>query len=534
MKTQGSQVRPDRNTGRFGAALLTAFGMLMALPVGSHGAEEGEEESAAAEETGEMGDWEIANAVEDEFIFDSAVPFNDLDVTVTDGIVTLSGDVKNILAKERATTLAETVKGVRAVVNQVEVEPVEDLKPNKLVANVKAALLDDPAAESYEVTVDAEKGGHVILNGAVDSWQEKRLCAQVVKGVRGVTSVQNDISISYETDRADFEIKSEIERRLDWNALVDDALVEVSVEDGVITLSGQVGSAAEKRLATNDAYVSGVSSVNAEPLEVNSLLTDEEKRKDKYVMKSDETVEEAVQDALLYDPRVMSFDITSEVSGGVVTLRGEVDNLKAKQSAEQTARNTVGVLGVSNRIKVRPEGEDLLAGNELAEKIERTFSLDPWVESYEIDVEVDYGTAKLYGNVDNYFEKAHAESIAAGIMGVREVKNQLEVVNVEDEIVYDPYTWQSEAYPWYYYPYYPAGGGEEAGKTDEQILEDVKSELFWSPFVDKDDIDVTVEDGVVAFHGVVDSVKEKESATGNAFEGGARAVDNDLIVAGEE
>lgn len=61
----------------------------------------------------------------------------------------------------------------------------------------------------------------------------------------------------------------------------------------------------------------------------------------------------AVNDALLYDPRVNAFNIDPDIVGSTVTLRGKVDNLKAKRAAEQDVKNTVGVSYVENRLKVR-------------------------------------------------------------------------------------------------------------------------------------------------------------------------------------
>ena len=59
----------------------------------------------------------INDAVEDELDRDPAVSLNWIDVSVNEGIVNLSGSADNILAKERAERIAETVKGVRAVIN---------------------------------------------------------------------------------------------------------------------------------------------------------------------------------------------------------------------------------------------------------------------------------------------------------------------------------------------------------------------------------------------------------------------------------
>jgi osmotically-inducible protein OsmY len=67
-------------------------------------------------------------------------------------------------------------------------------------------------------------------------------------------------------------------------------------------------------------------------------------------------------------------------------------------------------------------------------------------------------------------------------------------------------------------------------KPDREIRDDIGSELRWSPFVDREDIDVAVEDGTATLTGQVDSCHERSLATDNAIEGGAVKVLNKLRV----
>ena len=67
-------------------------------------------------------------------------------------------------------------------------------------------------------------------------------------------------------------------------------------------------------------------------------------------------------------------------------------------------------------------------------------------------------------------------------------------------------------------------------KPDWEIREDVKDQLWWSPFADEDDINVSVNDGVVTLSGTVDSWSEHDDAEKNAFQGGAKDVTNSLVV----
>jgi osmotically-inducible protein OsmY len=470
-----------------------------------------------------ISDPDITDHVEVEFIFDPAVPFNSIDVSTDKGIVTLTGTVTNLLAKERSTQIAETVRGVRSVVNRIDVDPLVDRSGRSLRKAVNDALLYDAAADSYEISVSADDEGQVTLTGTVDSWHERELSETVAKGVSGVTGINNNIIIKAKSERPDTEIKPEIEKRLQWDTLVDNALINVRVEDGKVYLSGVVGSAAEKRRAEWDAHVAGVEAVDSAELKVERWARDKNLRKNKYVERSDLEIRKAVQDALLYDPRVYAFNLDVTATGGIVTLRGVVDNIQAKKAAIRDARNTVGVIGINSLIKVRPVAR--IDDDKIAENVRNALLRNPFTESYEIKVQVKNQVARLNGTVDSYFEKAEAENVAFRAKGVTDVKNSL-TVSYPAIVIYNPYiySWTIYDYPWY------KSAAIISNKSDWVIKQAIESEFLWSPFVDSDDITVSVEDGIATLTGSVDSIRENEAAEQNAFEGGAKAVVNKLRI----
>lgn len=465
----------------------------------------------------------ITDAVDDELAFDHAVPGHMIEVETNNGVVVLEGSVDSALVKRRAADIAKTVKGVRATVNRIEVAPAVSKSGRDLRKDVSAALLADPATDSYEVTATATDQGRVTLAGAVQSWAERDLCETVAAGVAGVTSVRNDIEVNYRAQRPDPEIRNDIEQKLRWSTLIAGSLVDVAVADGAVTLSGTVGSAAEKRRAENEAWVAGVHSVSSNGLEIADWARDERVRQTAASDLSDAEIEKALQAALRQDPRVAEFRVRTEVDSGVVTLRGEVDNLTACRAARSDARNTVGVRKVHDRLRVRPNGV------RTAEAIERDVSAamfrNPFVNRFDVTVDVRNGTAYLYGKVDTAFERAQAEDAAGAINGVAGVVNYLAV---EDDglITYDPYVdpWPIQSYEWYTYR------PRATLLSDAEIRGDIQDELWWSPFVDQDQVDVSVLRGVATLTGRVDSWAERASATENAYEGGATWVINQLRV----
>jgi osmotically-inducible protein OsmY len=470
-------------------------------------------------------DMSITDAVEDELVWDSAVPALLIDVMTADGIVTLRGSVDNILAKERAERIAMTVKGVRAVVNEIHVNPPFQRTDRQIQKDVEQALLIDPATDSYEVNVQVNENV-VTLSGVVESWQEKDLCEIVAKGVKGVEAVDNRLSITWPEKQTDPEIEADVKETLKWDANVDHGLIDVKVKDGKVILSGTVGSAAEKNFAERDAYVQGVRSVDTSDLKVKRWSRDQDLKEGKYVNKSAEEIEDAVRDAMRYDPRVISFEVTPEVApdGTTLILRGMVDNLKAKRAATQDARDTVGVKRVDNRIDIKPTIR--ISDQKIEDKVKSAILRDPYLESYAISVNVNNGVVKLHGTVDTYFEKAEADDVASRVEGVIMIDNNLGVQQDYHPYICDPYVEDSYLYDndWCYYR------PSLVSKSDRQIKADIEKQLFWSPFVDADDVKVDVEKGVATLTGTVDSWSESNAAVNNAYEGGAVYVDNELNV----
>ncbi len=441
-------------------------------------------------------DSKIAQAIEIELLTDDSVSAHLIDVEVEDGIVNLSGSIDNILAKDRATKIAESIKGVRAVTNRITVKPPKR-NDETIEGDIRQAFQEDQATDSYQIDVNVDDG-EVTLRGTVDSWAEKSLCGEVAKSVTGVKSLQNNITISYAAERLDNEIATEIRRRLESDIWVNAYLLDVEVDDGKVELSGTMGSAAEKRRAASLAWVSGVVDVDSTDVDVDWWARDKMQRREIYADRSDKEIEEAVRDAFLYDPRVFSFQPDVEVNDGVVTLSGEVGNLKVKRAAEQDAKNTVGVWRVKNYIRVRPAA--YVSDAEIEDRIDKALERNAYTYRPEITPVVVNGKVYLYGTVDSEFEKEQAEEVVSKVKGVIEVENHIDV----------DFTWTY--------------------KTDWEIKEDIQSELWWSPFVDSDEITVSVDNAEATLSGTVDTWGEVQAAVDNAYEGGARSVVNDLKV----
>ena len=105
-----------------------------------------------------------------------------------------------------------------------------------------------------------------------------------------------------------------------------------------------------------------------------------------------------------------------------------------------------------------------------------------------------------YGTVDSLFMKNRAAALASAVAGVFSVQNRLKL---------------DDSFP---------------EKVDEEIRKDIEDQLFWSPFVDSDDVTVSVNSGVATLFGTVEDWDEAQAARENAREGGATSVISKLNI----
>jgi len=499
----------------------TALALLIVTPFASAQSPSSTERAAAAEaatapaglQPEAVSDQDIADAIEDRWLADGILDLNRIDITVDEGIAQIDGSASSLLEKQRAARIAEAVKGVRAVSNQLQVEPRAAADDDLVEKQIDTGLMFDPALGDGKVGVSVEDG-IARLTGTVQSWPEWQSAERVAKGVRGVLAVTNDIEVRYPEQRSDAEIRSDVEERLRWDVRLSTVPLIVAVNDGVVQLSGTVASPAQKRWARWKSWVNGVQDVDAEAVIVSPWITADDWRAEREPIRDDSTIRDALTDALLYDPRVSTFNVAPEVDDGWVTLRGSVPALRAKQAAERVARHTVGVAGVINRIKVRPERP--VGDADLASRILDALEANPYTEAIDTTVRVHDGQVTLTGTADTRFEKREAARVAAGVLGVTDVRNAIELIPI------DP-TWQDTWETDTSIPIVTTRG-------DADILDAVENQLFWSPFVDSDAIDVSVAGGIVTLDGTVDSWWEYNAAEANAFDAGVTTVINDLDV----
>ena len=214
------------------------------------------------------------------------------------------------------------------------------------------------------------------------------------------------------TDR---ELQEHVQNALDWEPSIDAADIGVSVENGVVTLRGDVRSFSEKAAA--ERVTLAVYGVKAVANDVNVHLRDGQAR-------TDTDIAQAVVSALRWNTMVPDEKITASVSNGWVTLKGHVDWEYQRAAAGNAVRDLTGVRGVSNSISVEPH----VSAVDVKSKIEAALKRSAEVDARRINVAVADSQVILSGNVHSWFERDEARRAAWAAPGVKAVDDRIAVV----------------------------------------------------------------------------------------------------------
>ncbi|HLK58574.1 MAG TPA: BON domain-containing protein [Chthonomonadaceae bacterium] len=192
-------------------------------------------------------DHQIHAAVLAELKWDPRVDETEIGVEVNDGVVTLTGTVDSFGKKIAAQEAVHCVSGVLDVANDIQVElPGSPVRTDTEIAQaVRQALEWDvwvPQEKIHTTVID----GWVTLQGNVHAWVERNRAEHVIRNLRGVRGLTNNILVAaspVEAQVVERSIEQALERRADREA----ERIHITLKDGTVSLSGRVHNWNEKQ-----------------------------------------------------------------------------------------------------------------------------------------------------------------------------------------------------------------------------------------------------------------------------------------------
>lgn len=127
-------------------------------------------------------------------------PFNAISVNVQDGVVTLGGHAYGPVDADSAVSTAANIKGVKDVVNDIQVDPVSPMDDRIRIAAYRAVYgfpsLNKYAIDPLQPIRISVQNGHLTLYGQVDSQADKNAAGIRANSVSGVFSVTNNLQVA--------------------------------------------------------------------------------------------------------------------------------------------------------------------------------------------------------------------------------------------------------------------------------------------------------------------------------------------------
>jgi osmotically-inducible protein OsmY len=206
--------------------------------------------------------------------------------------------------------------------------------------DVMSELSWEPLLNATEIGV-AVKNGIVTLSGTVNTYSKKLAAEDAAKRVIGVKAVALDIDVKIALlgKKTDAEIAEVVLNALKWHTSVPDDKIKIKVEDGWVTLDGEVEWEFQRNASRNAVKdLSSVAGITNNIRLVSALKISEVKNK--------------ITSAFQRSATVDSERITLSVEGSKVVLMGKVRSYAEKRDAENAAWLAPGVTSVENKLEI--------------------------------------------------------------------------------------------------------------------------------------------------------------------------------------
>ncbi|TSJ44961.1 BON domain-containing protein [Fluviicola chungangensis] len=215
------------------------------------------------------------------------------------------------------------------------------MKTNEqLQKDVQDTIKWEPLLKAAEIGVIV-KDGIVTLTGTVDNYAKKLQAEKAAKSVIGVKALVEELEVKFANSQKkdDGDIAEDVLFSLRTDLLVPDEKIQAKVENGWVTLDGEVHWDFQREAAKRSIeHITGVRGV-FNHLKIRSELNDDIEQR-------------AIEAALHRSWAVNDKDIRVHVQGRTVKLTGTVASLYQKEEAGRIAWKTPGIWHVDNELEV--------------------------------------------------------------------------------------------------------------------------------------------------------------------------------------
>lgn len=206
--------------------------------------------------------------------------------------------------------------------------------------DVMEEILWEPFLNASQIGVSV-KNGIVTLSGQVDSYSKKLAAEKAAKKVAGVKAIAEDIQIGVSPvyNKTDTEIAEAIVNALKWHTAVQDEKIKIKVENGFVTLDGEVEWEYQRNYAKR--AIENLAGVRA----VYNLITVKPQL-------SSSALKQKISAAFHRSATIDAEHVVADVIGKKVLLSGTVRSYAEKEDAETAAWNAPGITEVENKIEI--------------------------------------------------------------------------------------------------------------------------------------------------------------------------------------